>query len=122
MKICQILAGDEDGGLEKHTIELSKELAKNCMDISVIAHSKFQNDFKTVKFIPLDLKKGRNNIFILYKLYNILKNEKFDIIHTQANKATAMISKIKPFIKAKVVSTLHSYKKNLSAFTHLIVS
>ena len=26
MKICQVLAGNEDGGLEKHTIELSKQL------------------------------------------------------------------------------------------------
>lgn len=116
MKICQVLAGNEDGGLEKHTIELSKKLVEKGFDISVIAHKDFETSFENVNFIPLDLSKGRNNLFILYKLYKILRKEKFDIVHTQANKATAMVIKIKSIIDAKIVSTLHSYKKNLSAF------
>jgi len=116
MKVCQILAGNADGGLEKHTIELSKQLKNRGIDITVIAHEDFRNDFLDVNFIPLDLSKGRNNLIILYKLYKILKTEKFDIIHTQANKATAMIIKIKRFLKPKIISTLHSYKKNVKAF------
>jgi glycosyltransferase involved in cell wall biosynthesis len=116
MRICQVLGGNEDGGLEKHTIELSKDLSSKGIDVTVIAHNRFKDDFHGVKFIPVDLAKSRNNIFILYKLYKILMNENFDIIHTQANKATAMIAKLKPFISAKIVSTLHSYKKNLKPF------
>ncbi len=38
MKICQVLAGNEDGGLEKHTIELSKQLVNRGFDVTVIAH------------------------------------------------------------------------------------
>ena len=116
MKICQVLAGNEDGGLEKHTIELSKQLVERGFSLSVIAHKDFENFFENVNFIPLDLSKGRNNIFILYKLYKILREGNFDIVHTQANKASSMVIKIKPFINAKIVSTLHSNKKNLSAF------
>ena len=116
MKICQVLAGNEDGGLEKHTIELSKQLVNRGFDLTVIAHENFKESFENIKFIPLDLSKSRNNFFILFKLYKILKKENFDIIHTQANKATSMVIKIKFFINAKIVSTLHSYKKNLSAF------
>jgi glycosyltransferase involved in cell wall biosynthesis len=116
MKICQVLAGNEDGGLEKHTIELSKQLVNRGFDVTVIAHEDFKESFENIKFIPLDLSKSRNNFFILFKLYKILKKENFDIIHTQANKATSMVIKIKFFINAKIVSTLHSYKKNLSAF------
>ena len=116
MKICQVLAGNEDGGLEKHTIELSKQLANRGFDITVIAHKDFEESFENIKFIPLDLSKSRNNFFILFKLYKILKKENFDIIHTQANKATSMVTKIKSFINSKIVSTLHNYKKNLSAF------
>ena len=116
MKICQVLAGNEDGGLEKHTIELSKQLVNRGFDLTVIAHENFKESFENIKFIPLDLSKSRNNFFILFKLYKILKKENFDIIHTQANKATSMVTKIKFFINAKIVSTLHSYKKNLSAF------
>lgn len=116
MKVCQILAGNEDGGLEKHTIELSKGLNLKDIDVTVIAHKDFEKYFKEVKFIPLDLSKGRSNVIILYKLFKILKDGNFDIIHTQANKATAMISKISSFLNAKVVSTLHSYKRNIKAF------
>jgi glycosyltransferase involved in cell wall biosynthesis len=116
MKICQVLAGNEDGGLEKHTIELSKQLLSKGLDVTVIAHKDFAKSFENIKFIPLDLSKSRNNFFILFKLYKILKKGNFDIIHTQANKATSMVTKIKSFINAKIVSTLHSYKKNLSAF------
>lgn len=116
MKICQVLAGNEDGGLEKHTIELSGELHKQGLDVTVIAHQDFAVDFEKVHFIPLDLSKGRNNIIILYQLYKIFKKENFAIIHTQANKATAMVTKLKPFLRSKIVSTLHNYKKNLKPF------
>lgn len=116
MKICQVLAGNEDGGLEKHTIELSHELQKEGLYITVIAHKKFADAFTNIHFIPLDLSKGRNNFVILFKLYRIFKKEKFNIIHTQANKATAMVTKLKPFLQSKIVSTLHNYKKNLKPF------
>lgn len=118
MKICQVLAGNEDGGLEKHTIELSHELQKEGLDITVIAHKKFADAFTNIHFIPLDLSKGRHNLVILFKLYQIFKKEKFNIIHTQANKATAMVIKLKPFLQSKIVSTLHNYKKNLNPFYH----
>ena len=116
MKVCQILAGNEDGGLEKHTVELSKELQKEGIDVTVIAHQDFEKDFEGVSFIPLDLSRGRNNVFILFQLYKILKKENFDIVHTQANKAKAMVMRLKFFLKSKIVSTLHNYKKNIRIF------
>jgi glycosyltransferase involved in cell wall biosynthesis len=116
MKICQVLAGNEDGGLEKHTIELSKQLVNKGFDVTVIAHKDFQSFFENINFIPLDLSKSRNNFFILFQLFKILKKHNFDIIHTQANKATSMVTKFKSFINSKIVSTLHNYKKNLLAF------
>ena len=116
MKIVQILAGTGEGGLEKHVIELSNTLKNKNIDISVVAHKKFKNYFKNLNFIELDLTKSRNNIFTLYKLYNILKIGQYDIIHTQANKATDMVIKLKPFLNAKIISTLHNYKNNLNSF------
>lgn len=116
MRVVQVLGGAEDGGLEKHTIELSDYLHEEGIDVSVIAHKKFKNDFQNVHFIELDLSKSRNNPLVLYKLYKILKKENFDIIHTQANKATDMVMKLKPYLKSKIVSTLHSSKKNIKSF------
>ena len=52
MKICQVLAGNEDGGLEKHTIELSIQLVNKGFDVTVIAHKDFAESFENIKFIP----------------------------------------------------------------------
>ena len=44
MRICQILAGDEEGGLEKHFEELCNRLS-SYHEIHVIAHEKYRNRF-----------------------------------------------------------------------------
>lgn len=117
MKICQILAGEGFGGLEKHTIELSNMLANRDIEVTVIANKEFEKFFNSdIKFISVDLNRSRNNIFLIYELYIIFKNEKFDIIHTQGSKATSIVTKIKPFISSKIVSTLHSLKSNIKPF------
>ena len=51
MRVCQIMAGNEDGGLEKHTIELSNQLKEAGIDTYVIAHPDFSKYFKNVNFI-----------------------------------------------------------------------
>jgi glycosyltransferase involved in cell wall biosynthesis len=110
------VGGKGVGGLEKHTIELSRALKRKGVDVTIIAHESFREFFEGFRFIGLDLTKGRYNIVNLFKLYRILKRENFDIVHTQANKATAMVALIKPMISSKFVATLHSYKNNLWPF------
>lgn len=116
MKVCQILGGKGSGGLEKHVYELSISLKEKNLDVTVIAHEDFKSLFEEVKFIPLDLTKSRINIFVLFKLYKTIKDNNFDIIHCHANKATYMLTKIKPYISPKIVSTLHNYKNNIKSF------
>lgn len=118
MKIVQVLGGNEDGGLEKHVIELSAKLVEKGLKVFVIAHEDFRDDFEknSVSFVPLDLTKSRNNPFVLYKLLKIISKISPDIVHSQANKATAMIATIKPFLKCLTVATLHNDKRNLKPF------
>lgn len=118
MNICLIMAGGFVlGGLEKHTIELAKNLKYRGFNVSVIAHQDFKSYFLDVNFIPLNLTKSRNNFISLYKLFKILKDSNFDIVHTQANKSTAMVVKVRKFLKnIKLVSTLHNSKSNTKAF------
>lgn len=116
MKVCQVLGGKGEGGLEKHVSELSNALKERNIDVTVIANKKFLPLFKNVNFIPLDLTRSRMNIFILYKLYKIIKKGNFNIVHCHANKSTYMMTIIKPFINSKVVATLHNYKKKLKKF------
>jgi len=65
MRICQILAGDEEGGLEKHFEELCNKIAQT-EEVHVIAHEKYRERFASnVVFHALDLSRGRKNLVIL---------------------------------------------------------
>ncbi len=118
MKILQIMAGDEEGGLEKHFVELCNELSKE-HDVHVIAHEKYMQRFlKDVSFHVLDLTKGRRNLFTLFKLFKIVSSVNPSIVHAHANKAVDMIARIRLFAlrHIKSIATLHSKKKNLNSF------
>lgn len=118
MKICQILAGDEEGGLEKHFEELCNRMAEQ-HEVHIIAHEKYRERFgENIVFHALDLSKGRRNIFILYKLGQIINHVHPDILHAHANKAVAMVANIKHFLNPsiKLVATLHSKKRKLKSF------
>ncbi|HSR73765.1 MAG TPA: glycosyltransferase, partial [Sulfurovum sp.] len=118
MRICQILAGDEEGGLEKHFEELCNRLA-SYHEIHVIAHEKYRKRFDPkIIFHALDLSKGRRNLFVLYKLRKIINHIDPDILHAHANKAVDMIASIRRFLhpSIKLIATLHSKKRNLKGF------
>ncbi len=118
MKICHILAGNEEGGLENHVVTLCNALVKD-NDISVIAHEKYRDRFDgKVHFYALDLSKGRKNPLLLLRLWRTIKHIDPDIVHAHANKAAAMIATLCRFLPQEIkrVATLHSQKKNLSSF------
>ena len=114
MKILQIMAGNEEGGLENHFVDLCNALSRTTdFEISVIAHEKYQQRFDvSIQFYPLDLSKGRRNPFTLFKLYKLIKQIKADIIHAHANKAASMLSKVQGYVSGKKIATVHSMKKN----------
>lgn len=116
MKICLIMAGDEEGGLEQHFVELCNGLAESC-EIMVIAHPKYLSRFiDTVIFKAIDLTKSRNNVAILWKITACIRTWKPDIVHAQANKATSLLTKIRHFISAKTIATIHNQKKKTAMF------
>lgn len=110
------MAGDEEGGLEKHVVELANGLQARGHAVTVIAHAKYQERLAKVYFIAVDLSKSRRNIGVLYQLYKAIKVLNPDIIHVHGNKAAAMVSPLLPFLQLKSVATLHSRKKNTKMF------
>lgn len=125
MKICHILAGNEEGGLENHVVTLCNALAET-YEIHLIAHEKYRERMDTgVHFHALDLTKGRRNLHILWKLYRLIKKVDAKIIHAHANKAAAMVGTIKPLLSQDIrtIASVHSEKRNVKAFKrfdHLI--
>ena len=118
MKVCLIMAGDEEGGLEKHLVELSNCIVKQVDELTVIAHEKYRQRFlPNIRFIPLDLSRSRRNPLLLCQLAWILRNEVPDIIHAQANKAVDILNRIKHFVPGIRIGTLHSKKKKVAMFS-----
>ncbi len=58
MKICLIMGGDEEGGLENHVVELGNALASR-HNVHIIAHAKYEDRFKGVSFHAIDLTKSQ---------------------------------------------------------------
>lgn len=110
-----IMAGDEEGGLEKHVVELTNGLKHQGHQLTLIAHEKYQNRVET-DFIPVNLTKSRRNLFTLYHLYKVIKKLQPDIIHVHGNKAAAMVGNLLPYLDIPSVATLHSRKKNTKMF------
>ncbi len=120
MKVCLIVGGalSRLGGLEKHFIELAKGLMEYC-EVSVIAHGEYRKYFQDtdIEFIELNLDTSRFNIFLYLKLFGILKKNKFDVVHAQANKAAYIVSKLKKYLpNTRFVATIHNKKKNINYF------
>jgi len=114
--ICQVLAGAESGGLERHFIDLCNALAER-HQVTAIAHPMHTGAFHGgVHFVPLDLSGGRFNPGLLLMLYRAVRRAAPDIVHTHANKATAMVALLKPLLSLSFVATLHNRKSRLWMF------
>lgn len=116
-RITMVMAGDEEGGLEKHVVELSNGLAARGYQVSVIAHAKYQSRLHAdIRFYPLDLSRSRRNPLLLWQLYQAIKQSQPQLLHVQANKAVAMVAPLLNWLKVPAVATLHNRKKQLKAF------
>jgi glycosyltransferase involved in cell wall biosynthesis len=69
-----------------------------------------------VHFVPLDLSGGRFNPRLLLMLYRAVRSAAPDIVHSHANKATAMLALLKPLLSLSFVATLHNHKSRVWMF------
>ncbi len=120
MKVCQIMAGNEEGGLENHFVELCNGLSERVDEVVVIAHEKYRERFlPEVRFIPLDLSRKRRNPRLLFRLAMLIRREAPDIVHAQASKAVDMLARIRAFVPGYRIGTLHGRKKNLGMYARM---
>lgn len=116
MKICQILSSRGAGGLERHFVDLCNALAEQ-HEVVAVAHPEFRDQLgERVSFEPLDLSGWRHHPLALLKLYRVLKKHRPQIVHAQANKAAAMAARLRPFVTARWVATVHNLKRERGMF------
>ena len=115
MRICQIMGGDEDGGLETHFAHLANALAALGDDVSAIAHPRYRAQFDAgVRFHPLDLTRSRRNPLLRLRLRRLLRAIGPEIAHAQGGKAAHLLRAVRP--PMRVVGTVHGVKRDLSAY------
>ena len=115
MRICQVMAGDEEGGLETHFVDLANGLATLGDDVAVVAHERYRSRFATdVAFHDLDLTRSRRNPFLRRHLKRLIDSVEPDIVHAHAGKAAALVASVEP--PCRTVGTVHGLKKDLSAY------
>ena len=114
LNVIQVMAGDEEGGLENHFIEMSNALAASC-NVTTIAHAKYAGRLgEGVHHINVDLSKPRLYPGNLIKLTTAIRRTNPHIVHAHASKAGSIIALCKPLLSAKTVATVHNIKKHMS--------
>jgi glycosyltransferase involved in cell wall biosynthesis len=114
--ICQVLAGAESGGLERHFTALCTALSER-HQVTAIAHPMHAQALdRRVHFVPLDLAAGRFNPRLLLMLCRAVRRAVPDVVHSHANKATAMLALLKPLLSSSLVATLHNRKSRVGMF------
>ena len=114
--ICQVLAGAERGGLERHFVDLCNALSER-HQVTAIAHPMHAGALSAaVRFMPLDMAGSRFNPRLLLELFRALREAMPDLVHSHSNKATAMVALLKPLLSMSFVATLHNRKSQTSMF------
>ena len=117
MRICQVMAGDEEGGLETHFVDLANGLAALGDEVAAIAHERYRRRFAPgIEFLALDLTRGRRNPWLRRRLKRLIESVRPNVVHAHAGKAAALVAAIAP--PGRTVGTVHGLKKDLSAYRH----
>lgn len=117
MNICQVVASQGRGGLEKHVRELSFGLVERGHRVTVVAPPEFLAALPaTVTKQALNAGHSRYNPLLLGDLFFKLRASGCDVIHAQASKAASLVGSVGHFLPQPFVATLHNIKRNLSPF------
>jgi len=119
--VVHVFAGEVEGGLQKHALDLTGAQLAAGMRVSVIAPPVLLGALDDrIGCRELRLFRGRRDPRSLLHLGRELKQIAPDIVHTHATKATAMVATLRGFRlapPAPFVATLHSVKRALGPYT-----
>lgn len=112
MKIVQILPELNEGGVERGTVELSRELVKKGYESVVISHGGKQvSQLENEGALHVKLDVCSKNILTapwrIIQLYRILKDLKPDIIHVRSRVPAWMVFFANKLLKLPLVTTSH---------------
>ena len=117
MIICEVMASSGEGGLENHFVELCNGLVKCGHEVHVVVDTRFKHRFEENVIVhDTQFNRFRYHPLLLLSLVRIINAIAPDVIHSHANKATGAIVKVRRWLKAPCVATIHNMKKDKSAY------
>lgn len=120
MKICQVIASYGEGGLEKHVRELTQQMLALGHDITVFGDKRFLATLPAGAVqVPIRFHLSRHHPLLLLELLIKLRACRCDVIHAQANKAVSLVARLRRWLRAPTVGTLHNVKRDLRSFRKL---
>ena len=122
LKVCHVMASNSPGGLEKHFVEISHEMAALC-SVYAIGDGCYRNRFSNdVAFFPIDVSASKWNPMVYWRLLKTLQMIQPDIVHAHGNRAAELVAAIRPLIGAKCIGTVHWHlrkRRNRRAYEKL---
>lgn len=120
MRICQVLASRGEGGLERHVRDLSQALIDAGHEVVILADNSIIPGMPCeANCISIRFGRSRLNPLLILELFFKLRRCRCDLVHAHANKAAALISAIRPWLRCPAVGTLHNIKRRTQAFNGL---
>ncbi|SFH58579.1 glycosyltransferase [Planctomicrobium piriforme] len=115
--IMQVMGtGNQYGGLEKHFFDLCNRLSAD-YEVVAVGHPDQAHGLKEgVHFESIGRHMGRRNPLTLFRMMNLIRRWKPDVIHAHANRAAEMVSHVKFCTRARCVATVHNIKQWHFAF------
>ncbi len=107
LRIALIAIQDPFGGLGKHVRDLANELSHSHDVMVVGAVASAESLARNVHFIDFDLAAAKNNPLQCWRLWRHLRQWKPDIVHSHGNKASRILTRLRAFLPARTVGTVH---------------
>ena len=113
------MASREDGGLERHFLELCGALARAGCYVTAVADPRYAPALDAgVRFIPFSMAHGRYYPAQLHRLHRVLRACRCDLIHAQAHKAAAMLAPLRRWLPVPALATVHGIKRGTRVLRH----
>lgn len=108
MRVIHLIGGGDTGGAKTHVLHLLRELNRS-IDAQLICfrRGEFSDDAQKMG-IPIHVIESGNPLIGLRELRRLLSGRQVDIIHCHGARGNLMGNLLKHFIKAPVVTTVHS--------------
>lgn len=116
MKVCQLLVAGT-GGLSKHVIELSNELQGQGHKVIAVVPENCKEELDAgVQYCHLKQESKLRSLIYSLKLLLLIRKINPDVVHAHGKESAIHLGRIKPFIRAITIGTVHWHQKRRKDF------